>query len=195
MKFIPLFLLCISKPPCPSSNDSHPTNPQSFNIKTQTNPCNHAQPSLKQTAVYLRNIPSQMSMQAVKKKMADKGIDLEGCTLGDSTLGVGSRKSIKVTCDSLDRCNLLDRELKSNPDLPWFLSLHPPRRPHRGSQYRNKLNSHSQLNVPPLPSNQQPFLSKCPPPTPLMDILLPPLRNRLGEVHHQHVDGAPRQVA
>lgn len=168
----------ISKPPCPSSNDSHPTNPQSFNIKTQTNPCNHAQPSLKQTAVYLRNIPSQMSMQAVKKKMADKGIDLEGCTLGDSTLGVGSRKSIKVTCDSLDRCNLLDRELKSNPDLPWFLSLHPPRRPHRGPQYRNKLNSHSQLNVPPLPSNQQPFLSKRPPPTPLMDILLPPLRNR-----------------
>ena len=111
-------------------------------------------------------------------KIADKGIDLEGCTLGDSTLGVGSRKSIKVTYDSLDRCNLLDRELKSNPDLPWFLSLHPPRRPHRGPQYRNKLNSHSQLNVPPLPSNQQPFLSKRPPPTPVMDILLPPLRNR-----------------
>lgn len=117
-------------------------------------------------------------MQALKIIMAKEGISLEGCTLtstqGNSTL-VSSKKCIKVTCDSLDRCNSLDRELKSNPHLPWFLSLYPPRKPHRGPQNRNMLNSHSQPNVPFLSSNQT-FLSKRPPP--LMDILLPPLENR-----------------
>ena len=196
----PLHSKTIPKALCLSSNDSHQTNPQPFNLQTQSTPCNHAQhasqslpasqilspsnqsnqehPPLKQIVVYLRNIPSQLSMQALKNTMAKEGVNLEGCTLtstqGNSTL-IGSKKCVKVSCDSLDRCNSLDRELKSNPHLPWFLSLYPPRKPHRGPQNRDMLNSHSQPNVPSLSSNQ-PFLSKRPPP--LMDILLPPLKNR-----------------
>ena len=105
-------------------------------------------------------------MQALKNIMAKEGVSLEGCTLTstqeNSTL-VGSKKYIKVTCDSLDRCNSLDQELKSKPHLPWFLSLYPPWKPHRGPQNRNMLNSHSQPNVPSLSSNQTFCPSALPP--------------------------------
>lgn len=115
----------------------------------------------------------------MENRLAKEGIELrsgEMClsfALGDTAF-VGSRKFVKVTCDSLDRCNSLDKDLKSNPHLPWFLSLYPLQRPTRWTHGRNTAQAHCPLNVPSSPSDQH-FLSKCLPP---MGPMFPPPINR-----------------
>jgi len=64
-----------------------------------------------------------------KKRLAKEGIDMEECVLSPAqgdTAFLGSRKFVKVTWESFDRCNSLDKPLKSNPHFLWFLRLYPP---------------------------------------------------------------------
>ena len=160
--------------PSPTSNcPPGPQTPSSHSNKTsQGNSLNQ------QVGVYLRNIPSQISTPEVVSRLTKEGIDLEGCvltpTLQDTAFS-GSRKFVRVSCDSLDRCNALDKALKSNPHLPWFLSLYPPRRPSRRPHDWNSPHAHCPINtqVPSSPSDQH-FLSKRPP---LRGPMLPPLFN------------------
>ena len=100
----------------------------------------------------------------MKNRLATEGIDLKGCNLtsalGESAFS-GSRKFVKVTCESLAGCNSLDQALKFCQNLSWFLSVNPPRNPITRLQNRNIPHTHCPLNVP---ASNQPFLSRRPPP-------------------------------
>lgn len=124
--------------------------------------CTPRTPSQKPILLYLRNVPSQLSIQDVQEKLTEEGVSLEGCSLslpGESITFTGPRKFLKVTFDSIDRCNSLDKALKSKPHLRWFLKLFPPRRPSRRT---TNLRSSSNANAPRFTPNRH-FLSKGPP--------------------------------
>ena len=107
--------------PSPSHIHSHPSqNLQSPSpITSATSP---------QVIVHLRNVSKHLSVDQVQIRLSSEGIDLNGCSitqpLQDSTF-TGSRKFIKITCSSLEKCNSLDKAIKSRSHLPWFLSLYP----------------------------------------------------------------------
>ena len=161
--------------PAPHSTPSQTSNcPPGPQTPSHSNKLNHGNSLKQQLVVYLRNIPSQISTLEVVNRLTKEGINLERCVLTPA-LGDfwGTRKFVKVTCVSLDRCNSLDKALKSNPHLPWFLSLYPPRRPSRRPHDWSSPHAHYPINshVPSSPSGQ-PFLSKRPS---LMGPILPPL--------------------
>ena len=162
---------CLPNPvPSPRRVHSHP----SQNLQSPS-PITSATPP--QVIVYLRNVPKHLSIDQVQNRLSSEGIGLNGCSitqpLQDSTF-TGSRKFLKITCSSLEKCNSLDKAIKSRSHLPWFLSLHPPYRPNKS---------------PKVPLAQTPFLFPHPPPLipplpttnnnpqipPLMSLILPPL--------------------
>ena len=145
---------------------------------TQDN-CDNTQncpPASSPVVVYLRNVPSRLSIQEVEDQLSKGGITLEGYSLtmplSESSFSGSTKKFLKVTCANLDRCNLLDQGLKNSHHLPWFLSLLPPRKPSRKpSNTRPPVSQ-----CPHDPAACQPFLSKRP--LPLMSLKLPPLSNK-----------------
>ena len=152
-------------PHTPSPTSNCPPGPQT--PSSHSNKTSQGNSLKQQVGVYLRNIPSQISTLEVVSRLTKEGIDLEGCvltpTLQDTAFS-GSRKFVRVSCDSLDRCNALDKALKSNPHLPWFLSLYPPRRPSRRPHDWNSPHAHCPINtqVPSSPSDQHFFIQTPP---------------------------------
>lgn len=120
--------------------------------------------------LYLRNVPTSLSIQTIKDTMAKEGISVAGLSiepvLSDSSF-TGARKFVKISFDSLASCNSLDQTLKNKPHLPWFLSLYPPQnRIPLPTQNQSFLEYRQQSNHPPVQQCQIP---------PLMSLKLPPL--------------------
>ena len=112
----------------PASNPSpryqpHGMNPCSQNSKASS-------PKQRKVETFLRNVPSQLSTREVQTKLVKAGISLSGCEItSDLDSSSPPRAHVKLTFDTLDRCNALDKSLRLCPSLPWFLSLFPPRNP------------------------------------------------------------------
>ena len=165
---------CLPHPKPPSSPvHSHP----SQNLQSSQSPNRITSATSPQAVAYLRNVPKHLSIDQVQNRLSSEGIDLNGCSitqpLQDSAF-TGSRKFLKITCSNLERCNSLDKAIKTRSLLPWFLSFYPPQKPNKS---------------PKVPSTQAPFLFPCPPPLipplptknsnpkipPLRSLILPPL--------------------
>ena len=140
---------CLPNPkPSPSPIHSHP----SQNIQSFQSPNRITSATSPQAVAYLRNVPKHLSIDQVQNRLSSEGIDLNGCSitqpLQDSTF-TGSRKFLKITCSNLERCNSLDKAIKTRSRLPWFLSLYPPQRPNKN---------------PKVPLTQAPFFIPTPSP-------------------------------
>ena len=98
------------------------------------NPCSQnskaSSPKQGKVETFLHNVPSQLSTREVQTKLMKAGISLSGCEItSDLDSSSPPRAHVKLTFDTLDRCNALDKSLRLCPSLPWFLSLFPPRNP------------------------------------------------------------------
>ena len=106
------------------------SNSPQFNSPQSNSPQSNSPQSIgSEVTLYLRNVPRHLSVQEIKDRLSKEDISVAGCRI-EQTLSrfTGSKKFVKITLDSLDTCNHLDRALKTRPHLPWFLSVFPPRK-------------------------------------------------------------------
>ena len=110
---------------------------------------------------YIRAIPSHTSIQEVKCKLQSLSIPHDHLSEPHFTTPDPKRKYFEILLN-IDNANKLDKVLKGDTALTWFVSIFPPKRPHPVPLMS--------LKLPPLPVG---YANDCP--IPLMSLKLPPL--------------------
>ena len=118
-------------------------------------------PALHQKKFNIRGVPKQTDILEVKQMLQNLSIAHGGLSEPHLTISGASRKYFEIPLE-VDDANKLDKALKSDTSLSWFVSVFPPKRPQPVPLMS--------LNVPPLAAN---YTNYCP--VPLMSLKLPPL--------------------
>ena len=130
---------------------------------------------------YIRAVPRHTSIQEVKCKLQSLNVPHDHLSEPYLTAPHSKRKYLEIFL-GVDDANKLDKGLKCDATLGWFVSIFAPKRPHPVPLMS--------LKLPPVPSDRKdqhpvPLMSlKLPPvpsdhkdqhPVPLMSLKLPPL--------------------
>ena len=110
---------------------------------------------------YIRAIPSHTSIQEAKCKLQSLSIPHDHLSEPHFTIPDPKWKYFEILLN-IDDVNKLDKALKGDTALTWFVSIFPPKRPHPPPLMS--------LKLPPLPVG---YANDCP--IPLMSLKLPPL--------------------
>ena len=110
---------------------------------------------------YIRAVPRHTSIQEVKRKLQSLSVPHDHHSEPYLTTPDSKRKYLEIFL-SVDDANKLDKGLKGDATLGWFVSIFAPKRPHPVPLMS--------LKLPPVPSDHK---DKCP--VPLMSLKLPPL--------------------
>lgn len=105
-------------------------------------------------------------MQEVKQKLQNLSISHGGLYEPHLTVSGPSRKYFEILLN-IDDANKLDKALKSDSSISWFVSVFPP-----------KQSQPAPLKLPPLPAS---YANNCP--VPLMLLKLPPLPATYAKQH------------
>ena len=121
----------IGKSPSSPSKEGHPTK-KSSNAHPTPDRMRHSSPNLpKHGRFYLRGVLKSTPTENVKAKLASFGLtaeQLNSLYQPASAFPVAARKFLVVSLDTAT-ANKIDRALKANNSLGWFLSVSPPRGP------------------------------------------------------------------
>ena len=124
-------------------------------------------PALHQKKFYIRGVPKQTDIQKVNQMLRNLSIPYGGLSEPHLTASGPSRKYFEIHLE-IDDANKLDKALKSDTSLSWFVSVFPPKRLQPVPQPQPvPLMS---LKLPPLAANDTNNR-----PVPLMSLKLPPL--------------------
>ena len=110
---------------------------------------------------YIRAVPSHTSIQEVKRKLQSLSVPHDHLSEPYLTAPDSKRKYLEIFL-GVDDANKLDKGLKCDATLGWFVSIFAPKRPHPVPLMS--------LKLPPVPSDH-----KDKRPVPLMSLKLPPL--------------------
>ena len=110
---------------------------------------------------YIRAVPRHTSIQEVKRKLQSLSVPHDHLSEPYLTTPDSKMKYLEIFL-SVDDANKLDKGLKGDATLGWFVSIFAPKRPHPVPLMS--------LKLPPVPSDHK---DKCP--IPLMSLKLPPL--------------------
>ena len=110
---------------------------------------------------YIRAVPRYTSIQEVKRKLQSLNVPHDHLSEPYLTDPDSKRKYLEIFL-SVDDANKLDKGLKGDATLGWFVSIFAPKRPHPVPLMS--------LKLPPVPSDH-----KDQHPVPLMSLKLPPL--------------------
>ena len=119
---------------------------------------------------YIRAIPSHTSIQEVKCKLQSLSIPHNHLSEPHSTTPYPKMKYFEILLN-IDDANKLDKVLKGDTSLTWFVSIFRPKRPHPAPLMS--------LKLPPLSvgyANDRPI--------PLMSLKLPPLPEAYTSGHY-----------
>ena len=136
----------------PQPHPVHPVTAKSPNLTP---------PTLHWKKFYIRGVPKQTDIQEVKQMLQNLSITHGGLSEPHLTVSGTSRKYLEIHLE-VDDANKLDKALKSDTSLGWFVSVFPPKRPQPVPLMS--------LKLPPLAAN---YTNNCP--VPLMSLKLPPL--------------------
>ena len=110
---------------------------------------------------YIRAVPRYTSIQEVKRKLQSLNVPHDHLSEPYLTAPDSKRKYLEIFL-SVDDANKLDKGLKGDATLGWFVSIFAPKRSHPVPLMS--------LKLPPVPSDH-----KDQHPVPLMSLKLPPL--------------------
>ena len=110
---------------------------------------------------YIRAVPSHTSIQEVKRKLQSLSVPHDHLSEPYLTAPDSKRKNLEIFL-GVDDANKLDKGLKCDATLGWFVSIFAPKRPHPVPLMS--------LKLPPVPSDH-----KDKRPVPLMSLKLPPV--------------------
>ena len=83
-------------------------------------------PALHQKKFYIRGVPKQTGIQGVKQMLQNLSITHGGLSEPHLTALGTSRKYFEIHLE-IDDANKLDKALKSDTSLSWFVSVFPPK--------------------------------------------------------------------